>query len=265
MDLGLMSKVALVTGSSSGIGRATALLLGAEGVRVAVTYHTRRDAAERVVAEVTASGGEALAVHYDMDDEQSIRTAVSTVCDRWGAVDILVNNAFPRPSYWPRNGESRFEELPPELWRTLIRCTIEGVFHTIQQVLPSMRTRGWGRIVTVSSILAEAKLGRIVLDTGTVIGFVPYAAAKAALHGMTRALAWELGPVGILANVVVPGFTTTERMTAVMPDEVRNLMAQHAASGRLSTVDDVAVTIGFLASAANGNITGEIVTVDGRV
>jgi 3-oxoacyl-[acyl-carrier protein] reductase len=254
MDLGLKDRVAFVTGSSSGIGRAAAVLFSRERARVAVTFRDRPEKADEVVNEIRRAGGEGLAIHLDLASIESIHAAARTVLERWGHIDILVNNAV----YWgdrlPSNMPA-FEELPSEEWRAFLRANIDGPYTAIQAVLPYMRARGWGRIVNVSSGIAVDGLP----------GTGPYAAAKAALHGLTRTLSKELGPAGILVNVVMPGLTLTERITATVPSSVLEKTAQASPIRRLLPPGEVVPTIVYLCSAVNTAVTGEIVRASGGI
>jgi 3-oxoacyl-[acyl-carrier protein] reductase len=254
MDLKLEDRVALVTGSSRGIGKATAVLFGKEGARVAVTYHDQREQAEAVVEQINGAGSEALAVALDLASIESIHAAARSVLERWGHIDILVNNAVQWGNRLPWNVPP-FEELPPEEWRALLRENTEGAYAAIQAVVPSMRERSWGRIVNVSSGVAVDGLP----------GSGPYAAAKAALHGLTRTLSKELGPTGILVNVVMPGATLTERNVAALPAAVREQMEKASPIRRLLPPEEVVPTIVFLCSAANTAVTGEIIRASGGI
>lgn len=252
MDLGLAGRVAVVTGSSQGIGRASALLLGSEGARVAVTYHRERDRALAVADEIENGGGEAVATQLDLASADSVSQAVGTALERWGRVDVLVNNAV----YWGDRmpwEAPLFEELAPEEWRAYFRVNFEGAYSAVQAVLPSMRSRGFGRIVSVSSGVAADGFP----------GGAPYGAAKAALHGLTKTLSKELAPAGILVNVVMPSATLTERMVARLPAKVLEMSAKASPLRRLPRPDEVAAAIVYLCSGANTAITGEIVRVGG--
>jgi NAD(P)-dependent dehydrogenase (short-subunit alcohol dehydrogenase family) len=245
MDTALRGKAALVTGASSGIGAATAIALGREGTRVALTYRSNEQKAEAVAERVRGSGGEALVARLALEDLESIDGAVAQVVDRWGGVDILVPSAVR----WPhaRADEGRAERLPMEEWRESLRTNLEGTTATVLAALPSMREREWGRIVLISSSVA---------DEGQP-GPNPYGVGKSALWGLARQLAWDVGRDGILVNVVGTGFTVTERNLVAFDDEVREGVASQIPSRRLSAPEDVANLIVFLCSAANGNITGE--------
>jgi NAD(P)-dependent dehydrogenase (short-subunit alcohol dehydrogenase family) len=258
MDLQLHRRTVLVTGSSAGIGKATAVAFGREGARVAVTYHTNRQGAEQTAAQITEAGGEALVVPYHLSDDQSIRAAVQTIREQWGAIDVLVNNAPDVFAIEAAMGGSAaklppFEEVAPDRWRVVIRALLEGVYLTTQAVLPDMRAQRWGRIVNISSNLAED--GRP--------GMAAYTSAKAGLHGLTQTLALEMGPFNILTNVVMPGLTLSERAMHDTPINVREQVARITPTRRLTMPEDVAALILFLGSAANRQINGERIRVSG--
>jgi NAD(P)-dependent dehydrogenase (short-subunit alcohol dehydrogenase family) len=252
MDLGLKGRVALVTGSSRGIGRATAEIFGREGALVAVTYHNLRERAEMVAAGIRERGGEAMVTPLDISSDQSIRDAVDAVAARWDRIDILVNNAV--------HGSDRvvvqglFEDVPSEQWRDLLRGNFEGAHVAIMAVLPYMRRNRWGRIVNVSSAVAADGYP----------GGATYGAAKAALHGLTRTLARELAPDGILTNVVMPGLTQTEAVLSSMPQLVEQA-AKVSPIRHVPTPEEVAAVIVFVASAANITVNGEVIRANGGV
>ena len=251
MDLGLTNRVALVTGGSSGIGGAICRALGAEGVRVAVGYRSSRRQADRVVAEIQAAGGAALAVEHELDDTDSARRAVAAAVEAWGGLDILVTAAWATPGWAPPDWQA--EATPPERWQEQLRTNVEGTALIVQAALPAMRARGWGRIVLISSGAAE---------DGSA-GLEQYGSAKAALHGLARSLARGAGPAGILVNVVMPGLIATERHRQTIPPPVLEGVAAQTPIRRLATEDDVARVVAFLASGANGAVTGAEVRVSG--
>ncbi|MFG1703799.1 SDR family NAD(P)-dependent oxidoreductase [Nonomuraea sp. M3C6] len=253
MDLGLAGKVVFVTGGSRGIGRATAVAFAREGARVAFSYHSDKEEAGVTAAAI---GAEALAVRFDLADPESMGSAVAAVRERWGGIDVFVANAVRWPDSLPDPGR-RFEDVPRQEWRDLLRPNVEGAIAGLQAVLPAMRGRPDGRIVLVSSDVARHR------GPGTP-GLGIYGSSKAALAGLANGLIAELGG-DILVNIVTPGFTVTERNLAAMPQRLRDERAAHTPTGRLSTPEDVARAIVFLGSPANGNITGEVLNVTGGV
>ena len=250
MDLQLKDSTVLVTGSSAGIGQATALAFGEEGARVAVTYHKNRQGAEETASKIRETGGKALVVHYDLADPESIHSSIEQIRKEWGTLNILVNNAAPMDVAGPTG--QLFEDVPLKNWEAMLRRTLEGVTLTIQCALPLMRKSGWGRIVNVSSD-----------GTDGWPGLGPYATAKSGLHGLTRTLAVELGPANILSNVVMPGAVMTERTEKSIPAEQREQLRQHLSTRQLITPQDVAAVIVFLGSPVNRQILGEIIRVTG--
>jgi NAD(P)-dependent dehydrogenase (short-subunit alcohol dehydrogenase family) len=247
MDLGLRDRVVLVTGGSSGIGRATAESFGREGARVASTYHGNGDAAKQTAAAVEAAGGTAMTVRLALEEQASVAAAVEEVVSRWDRVDVLVAGAVQWPTARAEGG--RAEGLSLDNWQQGLRVNLEGTIATVHAVLPAMRANGWGRIVLLSSGVAEEGLP----------GPSPYGVAKSGLHGLARQLTWDVGRDGILVNVVAAGFTATERNLEHFPDSVRRQVSANTPSGRLSSPEEVASLITFLGSAANANLTGEIV------
>ena len=254
MDLGLADRVVLITGGSQGIGRAAALAFARERARVVITYHSHRGKADEVVEEVRQLDTEALAVAMELATPESIHAAVAAAIERFGRVDVLVNNAVQWGQRLPWN-LPHFEELPDEEWRSLLRANLEGSYSAIRAVLPSMRANGWGRIVNVSSGIAVDGMP----------GAGPYASAKAALHGLTRTLCKELGPAGILVNVVMPGFTLTERNAGRVPADRQAEIERTSPIRRILPPEEVVPTIVFLSSAANTAVTGEIVRASGGI
>lgn len=255
MNTGLAQRTVLVTGSSSGIGRATAIAFGQEGARVAITYHTNRAGAEETAAAVDEAGGEPLIVQYDLNDSESIDAAVQSVVDRWNAIHVLVNNAVPTQYGTSPETEMLFEDTPRTAWQGMLRSAVEGAYQTVQTVLPAMRTAEWGRIVTLSSNVVEEGLP----DSSA------YTVAKAGLHGLTTSLAVDLGDTGILSNVVMPGLTLTEGNVTQIPPEIRDQEANRTPTNRLTTPEDVANVVVFLGSEANTHVNGATIPVTGGV
>jgi NAD(P)-dependent dehydrogenase (short-subunit alcohol dehydrogenase family) len=246
MDLQFDDRVAIVTGGSRGIGRATALLLAREGARVAITYRSGADDAAAVVARAPER---MLAVPLDLADATSIQAAATTVLDRWGRVDLLVGNALDTTglTLWP---PTPFEDVAAA---DFFRANVDGPFAVAQAVVPAMRAQNFGRIVLVS--------GTSGVDGQP--GAAPLSAAKAALHGLTRTLAKELGPAGVLVNAVLPSTTLTEHIAALLPAGVRAAREQASPIRRLLTPEEIAPSIAFLGSPANTGVTGELIRVSG--
>ena len=250
MDMGLKGQTVLVTGSSSGIGRAAAIAFGAEGARVGVTYHANELGAEETANKVREAGGQALVMHYDLADYDSIRSTMGSIQKEWGALNVLVNNAVQMEHPGPTG--QLFEDVPLQNWETMLRSSLEGITLTIQCALPMMRKSGWGRIINISSDAVDGWPG---------LG--PYATAKAGLQGLTRTLSVELGPAGILSNVVMPGFVLTERNEQVVPREYKEQVRQHLHTRQLPTPEDIAAAVVFLGSKVNRQITGEVLRIIG--
>ncbi|QKW21685.1 SDR family oxidoreductase [Kitasatospora sp. NA04385] len=251
MDLGLRDRTVLVTGATGGIGRAVARAYAAEGARVAVAYRSGREEAEKLAAELGAADDRAFALPYDLEDPASPGRAVAAVAERWGALDVLVASAVR----WGRRRTpgTPFEEVPEEDWLPVVQQNLAPTIRTVQGAVAGMRARGWGRIVLISSHNA----------LGGNRGQEFYGAAKAGLHGLARSLMWDLTGTDVLVNVVCPGLTTTDRVVTGLPEPVRTRESAATPSGRLSTPEEVARAVLYLGSAANGNVTGESLTVAG--
>jgi NAD(P)-dependent dehydrogenase (short-subunit alcohol dehydrogenase family) len=236
MDTGLTDRNVLITGATSGIGKATAQAFAAEGARVAVTYHVNREAAEEVAD---------MAVQLDLERPETVEPAVAAVVEALGGLDVLVVNAVR----WPRTWDDRFEEQPRDEWESLLRANLEGAFAVVRAALPALRERDWARIVLLSSGIAEE-------GHPTTWG---YAAAKAGLVGLARTLAWDAGRDGVLVNVVGTGFTRTDRNEERFGTEVFERIGEVVPQRRTSNAQDVARLVLFLGSAANTSVTGEVV------
>jgi NAD(P)-dependent dehydrogenase (short-subunit alcohol dehydrogenase family) len=243
----MKGRVVLVTGASKGIGAATARAFGAEAARVAITYHTDRAGAEMVASSIEEAGGEAMVVPLRLAAPATAAEAAGAVTERWGDIDVLVANAVDWGSDAPPDPSVRFEDVPLDHWHRMMDANLIGTVAAVRSVLPGMRRNGWGRIVLISSSVAEEGIP----------GPGPYGTAKSSLYGLSRSLAWEGGRDGILVNVVAPGFTLTETRAA-FPDAVIAELAAGTPTRRLSDPDDVARLIVFLGSDANRNLTGEV-------
>jgi 3-oxoacyl-[acyl-carrier protein] reductase len=240
-----MSRVALVTGASRGIGRAIAEHLAGFGHRVAIGYQARSDAAAEVAAGITALGGEAIAVAADVADEAAVIGMFEEVKRRLGPVEILVNNAGIT-----RDG--LILRMSVADWDAVIAADLRSAFLCSRAALRDMVRARWGRIVSVSSVVGLS---------GNA-GQANYAAAKAGLIGLTRSIAKEVGARGITVNAVAPGFIETD-MTAGISDPARAGILSGIAMGRFGNPEEVAVAVGYLASEPAGYVTGQVLVVDG--
>lgn len=237
--------VALVTGASGGIGAATARLLAERGFAVAVNYLRSAQAAADVVAAATQAGGEATAVQADVSDPMQVERLMQTVTDRWGRLDVLVNNAG---HYQP----VPIGEMTVDQWSRMLAVHLTGAFLCVHAALPWLRRSQHPAIINVSSTAGL---------TGGTSG-VHYAAAKGGLVAFSRALARELAPLGVRVNVVVPGKIRTAMLTADGSQHVGH--AREAIPlGRFGTPEEVAEVIAFLASARASFVTSAVVCVNG--
>jgi 3-oxoacyl-[acyl-carrier protein] reductase len=253
MELGLKDAAVLVTGGSSGIGRATAIAYGREGARVAITYNSRKDAAEKVATEIEAAGGTAFVVPMDLNEPETIATAVGSAQDRWGGLDAVVGNAVNWGSSEFNDRPENVEDGTPEWWIPMLRANLEGNYHLVQQVAPALRRSEHGRLVLVSSDLAERGLA----------GSWPYGAAKAGLHGLVASLQHDLGKDGVLVNIVMPGLTLDNGEHRVVPRPALDHIAAGLTARKLPDVEEVANAILLLTSPRTTAIQGEILRVAG--
>jgi len=241
----LRDKVAIVTGASRGIGRATALALAAEGARVVVNYNARADAAEQVVAEIAAAGGQATARQADVGDFAQAEALVKSTIQSEGDLHILVNNAgITRDGLILTMSEAD--------WDDVLRTNLKSTFACSKTAVRHMIRRRYGRIVNITSVAGQ--IGNP--------GQTNYSASKAGQIGFTRSLAREVASRNITVNAVAAGFIETEIWSGVPPEAQQSLLGM-IPLGRKGTVDDIARAVVFLASDDAAYITGHVLSVDG--
>jgi 3-oxoacyl-[acyl-carrier protein] reductase len=240
----LKDKVAVVTGASQGIGRDTALALAEAGAKVVVAARNEEKLAA-LVSDIAAGGGEAFAVKMDVADAEQVKAGFKQMVEKFGRVDILVNNAAVT-----RDGLAM--RMKKEDWDAVLQTNLTGAHLCIQQVLPVMMKARAGRIINISSVVAQS---------GNA-GQANYVAAKAGLIGLTKAIAIEIASRGITVNAVAPGFIETP-MTDVLPDKVKEELKTRIPLGRMGSPKDVAAAIVFLASNEAGYVTGHVLNVNG--
>ncbi len=240
----LENKVALITGGAQGIGRAAAERFAAEGAKI-VIIDVVEDKANETVAALKAGGAEAMALICDVTNREQVQAVVDQVLAAYGQIDILCNNAGI-------TRDARLVKMTEEQFDTVIAVNLKGVFNLTQAVAPHMIERGYGRIITTSSVVGL--YGNF--------GQTNYVATKSGVIGMTKVWARELGPKGITANAIAPGFIATEMVLSV-PQEILDRFIQNTPSRRLGEPEDIANAFLFLASDEASFVNGAVLSVDG--
>ena len=238
-------KAVLITGASRGIGRAAAELFARRGYGVLINYRQDAGAAHELEKQLLDSGADALAVQADVAQEDQVLRMMEMAVKRFGFIDVLVNNAGIA-------SQKLFTALTTEEWRRMMAVHVDGTFHCCREVLPAMIREKRGAIVNVASIwgLSGASCE------------VAYSTAKAAVIGMTKALAREVGPSGVRVNCVAPGVIDTA-MNAAAGADILDMLAEETPLGRIGTAQEAAQAIAYLASEEAYFITGQVLTVDG--
>ena len=241
-------EVAWVTGSSTGIGAATAVALAEAGCRVAVHYNRSEGEAREVVERISSSGGEAMLVGGDVANAGEVKRMAGEIEERYGRLDVLVNNAG---SLIERR---KLEDMTEDLWDRVMDVNLKSVFLCSKAVLPALKRQGRGRIINMTSVAAR---------NGGGPGSAAYATAKGGVSTLTRAMAKELVGEDILVNGVAPGIITTPFHERFTPPEMRERMTAGIPIGREGTPEEVARAVVFLASPAADYLVGEIIEVNG--
>jgi NAD(P)-dependent dehydrogenase (short-subunit alcohol dehydrogenase family) len=246
----LTDKVAIITGASSGIGRAAATLFAAEGARL-VLVARRRPELEALAAEIAATGGEAVVVAGDVREEETARAAVAAAVDHFGGLDIAFNNAGAMGPSAPT------PEIEPTAWRDVIDVNLTGAWYAARHQIPALLARGGGSILFTSTFVGH---------TVGFPGMAAYAASKAGVIGLAQVIAAEYGPRGIRANALLPGGTDTPMGREAAPTpEARQFVENLHALKRLAEPEEIARAALFLLSDAASFVTGTALRVDGGV
>lgn len=244
----LRTRVAMVTGAGQGIGRVFAHAYAEAGAAVVIAERNGA-AAGRVADEIRSAGGRSLACATDVADAASANAAVAAACDEFGRLDILVNNAaiFSTLKMQP------FTEIALEEWEQVLRVNVTGPFLMARAAVPAMQRHGYGRIINLGA--AAVTMGRPL--------YLHYVTSKAALIGMTRSMARELGSAGITVNTLMPGAVDTEVERATVTPEQKRAMIAMRCVARESTPEDLLGALLYLSSASSAFVTGQSLTIDG--
>jgi len=243
--MSFVDKVAVVTGSSRGIGRAIALRLAEGGAKIVVNYKGNEAAANEVVERIRAAGSKAIAVQADVSQTAEAEALINAARKAFGRIDILINNAGT-------TRDTLIMRMSEEDWDIVLDTNLKGAFNCIKAVSRQMMRQRYGRIVNVTSVAG------LVGNAGQA----NYASAKAGLIGLTKTVAKELGSRGITCNAIAPGFVPTD-LTASLPEELIGQAVERTPLGRTGTPEDMAAAVAFLASDDASFITGQILAVDG--
>jgi len=245
MKLDLSGKVAVVTGSSRGIGAGIVKTLAEQGAKVVVNHRSSPDGAAEVVAAVKGAGGEAIAIQADVSQSSEAQRLIKETVDTYGQIDILVNNAGT-------TRDTLLMTMKDEDWDLVLKTNLSSTYYCCKAVMRPMMKKRSGRIINITSVVGLAGQA----------GQTNYAASKAGIIGFTKSLAKEVGSRNITVNAVAPGFVPTA-LTEVLPEAMMQSVIANTPLGRLGTVEEIAHAVLFLASDEAAFITGQVLTVDG--
>ncbi len=239
----IKDQVAVVTGGSRGIGAAISKELGKQGAHVVINYNHHKEQAEEVLHAVKEAGGDGMVVQADIAEGQSTRDMIQKTVGEYGRIDILVNNAGI-------TRDRSFKKMSEEEWNAVISTNLNSVYNTTHTALPHMLDKGYGRVINISSIVAQAG----------AFGQTNYGAAKAGLIGFTRSLALETASKGITVNAICPGYIATE-MVQAMPQKVIEQIEQSVPMGRLGKPEEVARVVPWIVET--DYMTGQCINLNG--
>jgi len=237
--------VALITGSSRGIGKAIALRLAQDGTRIAINYLSQKEAAQDVVDAIKGDGGDAISLQADVTEPADVERMIQGVLDTWGRIDVLVNNAGTIK-------DSLLIRMPISDFDSVVDLNLRGTFLCTRLALRSMLRERWGRVVNIGSVVGIA---------GNV-GQSNYAAAKAAVIGFTKSIAKEVATRNITVNYVAPGYITTDIVEG-LPEDLKVKILERIHMRRFGLPEEVAQLVAYLTSEQAGYITGQVIAIDG--
>ncbi|HUO34322.1 MAG TPA: SDR family oxidoreductase [Candidatus Acidoferrum sp.] len=243
--MSLRQRVVLITGGSRGIGKGIATNLAHEGARIAISYRSNKTAAQNTLRQVQAAGAECFAIEADATDPKRVEILVGKVLEKFGRLDVLVNNVGE--FNWKPVAESTAHE-----WEAIVASNLFSVFYACKYAIPAMRRQRWGRIINLGAVGAERAFGQATISA--------YAAAKAAVVSLSRSLAVEEAKNGITVNVINPSNIDEKELTA---EEARRIRDARSPIGRPPSAEDVAAAVKFFASESADYITGQVLNVSG--
>jgi len=249
----LENKSAIITGSSRGVGAAIAKTLAGEGARVCINYFKNVDCANQVVQEIKDQNGIAFACKADVTSTSDVKSMTDSVVDRFGTIDIIVNNALPSYKFDPEAAYTSIETVEWDHFIQQIDGAVKGAFNTVKGALPHMKATGSGKIINISTNLVY----------NPVVTYYDYTTSKSGLIGLTRNLAAELGQHGITVNLIAGGLLRVTDASEATPEEIFNIVAETTPLKRTISVEEFARSVLFFASDWSNAVTGQSISVDG--